>query len=105
MPRLQNLAHSLSDPVTKPPKWQHSLNDASPYLTIGISLAGAVLVYVGIGYLIDRWMGTSPWFLLLGGVFGIITFFIQLIRITKQLSSQDQKRKADEKANRSSAEP
>ena len=43
---------------------------------IGIELVSAILVGVGIGWLLDRWLGTRPWllllFLLLGGGAGIL---------------------------------
>jgi F0F1-type ATP synthase assembly protein I len=80
--------------VIKHPKWQKGLGDASPYLSIGISLAGAMLVYVGIGYLVDRWLGTSPTYLIVGSVAGMISFFIQLFRLTKEMTTREDKRKA-----------
>ncbi len=102
MLRHRNQALLHLDPVTKPPKWQNSLHDASPYLTIGISLAGAVLFYVGLGYLVDKWMDTSPTFLLVGGGLGIITFFIQLYRVATEMAALDKKKKADQKERGSS---
>jgi F0F1-type ATP synthase assembly protein I len=36
--------------------------------TLGFTLVGLVLVFTGLGYLIDRWVGTMPWFMI-GGVF------------------------------------
>jgi len=67
--------------------WQSGLHDASPYLTIGIQLAATMVFYIGVGYLIDRWKQTEPTFLIVGGIVGMIAFFIQLIRVVKRLSS------------------
>jgi len=36
--------------------------------TLGFTLVGLVLVFTGLGYLLDRWAGTGPW-LMVGGVF------------------------------------
>jgi F0F1-type ATP synthase assembly protein I len=83
--------------VTKNPKWQNSLHDASPFLTVGISLAGAMLFYVGAGYLIDRWLDTSPRYLIVGSAIGMVSFFIQLFRITKLLSAEAKKNHDEKK--------
>lgn len=75
--------------MTDHPKWQHNLGEVTPYLTIGIQLAATMVVYLGLGWIIDRWQGTTPVFLIVGSVFGMIAFFIQLIRITKDLSAKN----------------
>jgi F0F1-type ATP synthase assembly protein I len=36
--------------------------------TLGFTLVGLVLVFAGLGYVLDRWAGTGPWFMI-GGVF------------------------------------
>ena len=74
--------------------WRTGLRESSPYLTLGIQLAGAVLVYVGIGYLIDRWLNTSPWFLVGGAVVGMVAFFVQLVRVVKQMNRASARRPA-----------
>jgi len=81
--------------VIKPKKWQNNLHDVSPYLTVGISLSGAVLFYVGVGYWVDRWLNTSPVYLLIGSGLGIVTFFIQFYRIVKQMTSAEREKKAN----------
>ncbi len=48
-------------------------------LRIGVELVAALIVGVGIGYLLDRWLGTTPWlllvFFLLGSAAGIMNVF------------------------------
>ena len=39
---------------------------------IGLQLAASVLVGLGLGYLVDKFLHTSPWFLLVGLMLGII---------------------------------
>lgn len=65
--------------------------ESSPYLGLGFQLAGAVLIYTGLGYLLDRWLGTSPRFLVAGAVVGMLAFFVQLVRVVRQMNSKTRK--------------
>lgn len=76
--------------------WQSSLHDAGPYLTIGIQLAGTMIVYVIGGYLVDRWLDTTPVFLIVGSVLGMVAFFIQIVRLTRDLNEKSESKKAAE---------
>lgn len=84
--------------MTDKSKWQHGLSEVTPYLSIGIQLAATMVVYVGIGWLIDRWQETTPVFLIVGSVVGMVAFFAQLIRVSKELSDKNaaNKRKGEE---------
>jgi ATP synthase protein I len=46
---------------------------------VGIELAGTLAVGVGIGWLLDRWLGTGPWFLVvfffLGSAAGVLNVY------------------------------
>jgi F0F1-type ATP synthase assembly protein I len=37
---------------------------------MGVELITAVLMWAGIGWLIDRWLGTGPWFFAIGALIG-----------------------------------
>jgi ATP synthase protein I len=37
---------------------------------MGMELVAAILTWSGIGWLVDRWLGTAPWFLVVGGLVG-----------------------------------
>jgi ATP synthase protein I len=50
------------------------------YLALGATLAGSVLGGVALGYLLDRWLGTSPWLLLIGSILGILSGLAQLYK-------------------------
>jgi hypothetical protein len=65
--------------------------ESSPYLGLGFQLAGAVLIYVGLGFLIDRWLETSPWGLVGGAVVGMAAFFIQLVRVVRRMNAETQR--------------
>jgi F0F1-type ATP synthase assembly protein I len=44
---------------------------AAEFLTVGLSAAVTLLVCGAAGYFLDRWLGTSPIFLLVGVVLGL----------------------------------
>jgi len=37
---------------------------------MGVELLTATLTWAGIGWLMDRWLGTEPWFLAIGALVG-----------------------------------
>jgi ATP synthase protein I len=49
-----------------------------------ISLFVSVAVFCGLGWMVDRWLGTAPWFLAGGLVLGAIAGFTQFIRLTSK---------------------
>jgi F0F1-type ATP synthase assembly protein I len=44
------------------------------------TLIGAILLLGGIGYAVDQWRGTSPWFLMGGLLLGLIVGFYELAK-------------------------
>jgi F0F1-type ATP synthase assembly protein I len=67
---LERAAKSLQENVTR----------AGPVALASYTLIGAILFLGGIGYAMDRWLGTSPWFLLGGLLVGLIVGFYELAR-------------------------
>ncbi len=59
------------------------------YSTLGIEMGLAVAVGVGIGYYLDKWLGTQPWFLIIFLFFGIVAGFRSLYRALKRLERED----------------
>jgi F0F1-type ATP synthase assembly protein I len=60
---------------------QENLRRAGPAVTAGYTLMGAIFLLGGIGYAVDYWRGTSPWFLLAGLLLGIVVGFAELAKI------------------------
>lgn len=50
------------------------------------ALFTAVVAGLIVGWLLDRWLGTSPWLLVGGIVLGAVAGFYQFIRISSKLS-------------------
>jgi ATP synthase protein I len=47
---------------------------------IGTELVGGVLVGVGIGWMLDRWLGTKPWLMVVFFVLGAVAGMVGVIR-------------------------
>jgi F0F1-type ATP synthase assembly protein I len=60
--------------------FQENITRAGPVAAASYTLIGAILLLGGIGYAVDRWLSTSPWFLLTGLLLGIIVGFYELAR-------------------------
>ena len=50
----------------------------------GIALFASVATFTIIGYLLDRWFGTQPWFLIGGIVLGSAGGLFEFIRISSK---------------------
>ncbi|MEP6637522.1 MAG: AtpZ/AtpI family protein [Acidobacteriota bacterium] len=50
-----------------------------------LTLFASVISLCGIGWLLDRWLGTKPWLLVAGIVLGAVAGFYQFIRLTAKL--------------------
>ena len=50
-----------------------------------LSLFFAVAAMTGVGWLLDRWLGTQPWLMVAGLVLGAAAGFYQFIRLTSKL--------------------
>lgn len=53
---------------------------------VGFSLFAAVLAGLIAGWLLDRWLGTSPWLLITGIILGAGAGFYELIRSASKIS-------------------
>jgi F0F1-type ATP synthase assembly protein I len=60
---------------------QESLRQAGPAITAGYTLMAAIALLGGLGYALDWWRGTSPWFLVTGLLLGLVVGFVELAKI------------------------
>ncbi|HZI46189.1 MAG TPA: AtpZ/AtpI family protein [Pyrinomonadaceae bacterium] len=51
-----------------------------------VSLFAAVVSGLVLGWLLDRWLGTRPWLLVVGVTLGSVAGFYEFIRATSKLS-------------------
>jgi ATP synthase protein I len=59
---------------------QHTAEQAAPAAGAGYTLIGAIMLLGLIGYAVDRWAGTAPWFLVGGLILGIAVGMYELAR-------------------------
>lgn len=59
---------------------QTTVNQSGPAAMVSYTLIGAIILLGGIGYAIDEWRGTSPWFLLGGLLLGLTVGFYELAK-------------------------
>jgi ATP synthase protein I len=52
--------------------------------SIGLTLVVATVIGLVGGYYVDRWLGTTPWLLMVGLVLGIAAGFVNLFRSVKR---------------------
>jgi ATP synthase protein I len=50
-----------------------------------LALFSCVITLCGAGWLLDRWLGTKPWLLVVGIILGAIVGFYQFVRLTSRL--------------------
>jgi ATP synthase protein I len=67
-----------------PPPPRKSLADTMRTLgalsTVGISFVLAIVLATWLGYLLDGWLGTSPWFFFLFFLFGLAAGILNVYR-------------------------
>lgn len=50
-------------------------------IRVGTEIVASTVIALGIGYLLDKWLGTRPLFLLLFFLFGAAAGFLNLYRV------------------------
>jgi F0F1-type ATP synthase assembly protein I len=60
--------------------FQENVESSGSAAGASYTLIGAIVLLGGIGYALDRWRGTSPWFLLAGLLLGLVIGFYELAR-------------------------
>ena len=71
--------------------FREALGPVAPYLGLGMQLAGIVLFFMGIGYVVDVVLDTPPLFLVAGALVGIVMMFVQLVRAANDMSRRSEK--------------
>ncbi|HLF48800.1 MAG TPA: AtpZ/AtpI family protein [Methylomirabilota bacterium] len=69
----------------EPSPWQSLGMLASVGITFVVATAGATIG----GYFVDRWLGTTPWFTLIGIGVGVAAGFRDLFRSIKRAEQQE----------------
>jgi ATP synthase protein I len=66
-----------------------SRSQTAQLVNLGTMLFACVAVGLAAGYFADRWIGTSPWLLLVGLALGIVAAAVNFYRTIKTLNEQN----------------
>ena len=56
---------------------------------LGTELVAAVLVGTIIGFILDNWFDTKPWFIIIFFFMGVIAGILNVIRVAKNMQERD----------------
>src|SRR5207253_10894320 len=69
-------------------RFGRSLGEGYSYVALGFTFAVAILAFGALGWVVDGWLGTRPWFALvgaaIGGFGGVMTLYYRVQRDTKR---------------------
>lgn len=71
----------------------NKVNKTLSFLTIGLHLVSGIIVGVGIGYLLDKYFGTSPYLTIIFFFFGIAAGFRNMYIDAKKYIQSEEKNK------------
>ena len=63
--------------------FQENVTRAGPAATASYSLIGAIVGLGGLGYLVDRWLGSAPWGVFVGLLLGFAVGFYELVKAVR----------------------
>jgi ATP synthase protein I len=69
---------------------------------IAVELLAALVVGVGLGLVLDRWFGTTPWLLIVGFCLGSAAALRNVMRTAEQLEAERKRAKAEQRRDPSS---
>lgn len=64
------------------------------YASLGLAFAGGILLFMGAGYALDRWLGTLPWLTLAGTLVGSVLSFLSVYRRLMADEARDRRERA-----------
>jgi ATP synthase protein I len=65
-------------------EFQENVTRAGPAASASYSLVGAVVVLGGLGYAVDRWLGSAPWGAFSGLLLGLVVGFYELVKAVRR---------------------
>lgn len=64
--------------------FQDNVHRAGPAATASYTLIGGILLLGGLGYAVDEWWQTTPWFFLVGLFLGMAAGFYAIVMSTRR---------------------
>lgn len=97
--RLKQARGQVQDPFDKPgPETSEKGNVLSLAFRVAVEIVSAVAIGVGIGWLLDDWLGTKPWLMLVFIVLGFAAGILNVYRMASGFGYAAGYTKRDENA-------
>jgi len=77
------------------PGSNREVGDGYRYVALGITFGLGIVLFMGAGYGLDRWLGWTPWLTLLGTVVGSVLSFVNVYAKREAERRQDARSKKD----------
>lgn len=61
---------------------------AGPHLGLGMQIAASMAFFVGLGYLADRALGSTPWGVIAGAVLGMVGILALVVRVANEATAK-----------------
>jgi F0F1-type ATP synthase assembly protein I len=71
------------------------MGEGYKYVSLGLTFAGGIIFFLGLGFGLDRLLGTTPVFILIGTFLGTVLSFLSVHR--KLLEEERQRREQKKK--------
>ena len=69
------------------------MGEGYKYVSLGLTFAGGIIFFLAVGFGLDRWLGTTPIFILAGTFLGTILSFLSVYRKLQE----DERRRREQK--------
>jgi F0F1-type ATP synthase assembly protein I len=66
------------------------LGEGYKYVSLGLTFAGGIIFFIGVGFGLDRLLGTTPIFILVGTFLGTVLSFLSVYR---KLQEEERRRR------------
>lgn len=57
---------------------------AGPHIGLGVQIGASMLFFVGLGIVVDRWLGTTPWGTVVGAALGMVGVVVLVMRVARE---------------------
>ena len=69
------------------------IGEGYKYVSLGLTFAGGIVVFLFVGFWLDRWLGTTPIFILIGTFLGTVLSFLTVYRKLEEEARQRREQK------------
>jgi F0F1-type ATP synthase assembly protein I len=70
-----------------------ALGEGYKYVSLGLTFAGGIILFMGVGFFLDRWLKVLPLFTIAGTLVGAVLSFMSVYR---KLQADERRAKLDQ---------